>query len=305
MLQGGYPQENNFSEPSHGFGSNMVKQEKESPSDQTWGNKYEKPRQYRNSIGTIYIPGNSSTNANLVPLGSKSRSTRGGDNKSEKDKWHADPQARSSVEREKLWERGRAEKERQLRELQEKQAKVQPCDREAEDDSWQEWLDALEDEKTKLEKLWRGGVIGVEEYSRRRRKLLDTKVENEVKLLEKLLLDGRIDVPEFQRRKNKLIIHQKVLESYLEENPGGAVSLGGNIKEKGFLDKKSPSNKEEYECFRRQHQLDEREKTLTPLWREQIVEEELKTREKKLLEEQKKLKEEELKKKLLEEQKKL
>merc|ERR1712013_881273 len=68
-------------------------------------------------------------------------------------------------------------------------------------------------------------------------------------------------------------------------------------KEKGFLDKKSPSNKEEYGCFRRQHQLDEREKTLTSLWREQIMEEELKTKEKKLLEEQKKLKEEELKNK--------
>ena len=125
VLQGRNSQENNLLEPSHGFGSNMVKQEKESPRNQTWENKYEKPRQYRNSIGTIYIPGNSSTNANLVPLGSKSRSTRGGDNKSEKDSWYADPQARSSVEREKLWERGRAEKERQLRELQGKQAKVQ------------------------------------------------------------------------------------------------------------------------------------------------------------------------------------
>ena len=153
MLQGRNSQEKNLLDPSHGFGSNMVKQEKESPSNQTWGNKYEKPRQYRNNI-----PGNSSTNANLVPLGSKSRSSRGGDS------WHADPRARSSVEREKLWERGRAEKERQLRELQEKQAKVQPGDRGAEEDScWQKWLDALEDEKIKLEKLWRGGVIGVEE----------------------------------------------------------------------------------------------------------------------------------------------
>ena len=134
MLQGRNSQENNLLESSHGFGSNLVKQEKESPRNQTWENKYEKPRQYRNSIGTIYIPGNSSTNANLVPLGSKSRSSRGGDNKSEKDSWYADPQARSSVERERLWERGRAEKERQLRELQGKQAKVQPGDRGAEDD---------------------------------------------------------------------------------------------------------------------------------------------------------------------------
>ena len=114
----------------------MVKQEKKSPSNQTWGNKYEKPRQYRNNI-----PGNATTNANLVPLGSKSRSSRGGEGRSEKDSWSTNPQARSSVEREKLWERGRAEKERQLRELQEKQAKVQPGDRGPEEDSfWQKWL---------------------------------------------------------------------------------------------------------------------------------------------------------------------
>ena len=84
MLQGRNSQENNLLEPRHGFGDKMVKQEKESPSDQTWENKYEKLSQYGNNI-----PGNSTTNANPVPLGSRAqlRSSRGGDNKSEKDSW--------------------------------------------------------------------------------------------------------------------------------------------------------------------------------------------------------------------------
>merc|ERR1712088_1195756 len=47
------------------------------------------------------IPGNSSTNANLVPLGSKSRSSRGDDGKSERDSWYADPEARSVEDRQK------------------------------------------------------------------------------------------------------------------------------------------------------------------------------------------------------------
>merc|ERR1719322_1566909 len=61
----------------------------------------ERSRERSNKPKKRDIPGNSSTNANLVPLGSKSRSSRGDDGKSERDSWYADPEARSVEDRQK------------------------------------------------------------------------------------------------------------------------------------------------------------------------------------------------------------
>merc|ERR1711971_1084603 len=72
--------------------------------------------------------------------------------------------------RERFWEKGRAEKEKQLRELQLQQMggrSARGADHEGlggkvcsnEESSGRRWLHALEEEKERLTKLWRGGAI--------------------------------------------------------------------------------------------------------------------------------------------------
>merc|ERR1719234_1713640 len=108
-------------------------------------------------------------------------------------------------------------------------------------------------------KLWRGGVIRDEEYLRRKRNLLDEKVEEEIRSLEKLLIGGAIGLEEFERRKGKLIEHKRLLESYQDGFPGDAVhqvhqamNMGQGIWENA----REKSKKEEGESFlRRQQEL--------------------------------------------------
>merc|ERR1719234_1444730 len=105
-------------------------------------------------------------------------------------------------------------------------------------------------------KLWRGGVIRDEEYLRRKRNLLDEKVEEEIRSLEKLLIGGAIGLEEFERGKGKLIEHKRLLECYQDGFPGDAVhqvhqaiNMG-----QGFWDNAREKNKleEEEEFLRRQ-----------------------------------------------------
>ena len=209
------------------------------------------------------------------------------------------PQSSADVAaRERFWEKGRAAKEKQLRELQLQQMEgrsARGVDHGGlggevwsdEESSWLRWLRALEEEKVRLTKLWRGGVIRDEEYMRRKRKLLDEKVEEETRSLEKLLIGGGIGVEEFQRRKGKLIEHKRLLESYQDGFPGDAVQKAINMGQGILENAREKSKQEEEEEFLRR-QLNEKEKMMSSLWRDRFqMEEEFKLREEKLLVEQK------------------
>ena len=236
--------------------------------------------------------------------------------------------------RKRLWEKGRVEKEDQLKELQLPQMEGRfngggAGNEErglggevvsAEDSCWRKWLLALEEDKKRLMKLWRGGVIRHEEYLRRKRKLLDEKVEEETRLLEKLLIGGSVEVEEFRRRKEKLNVHKSLLESYQDELPGDMA--GHHVINEGqetFKNAKDRNNeywrrkkaalwrdeaanqensawenigksKAEDDHLRRQQDLDEKEKMLSALWRDRVqMEEDWKVREGRLIEEQKKI----------------
>ena len=149
--------------------------------------------------------------------------------------------------------------------------------------SWRRWIRALEEEKDRLTKLWRGGVIMDEEYMRRRRKLLDEKVEEETRSLEKLLIGGGIGIEEFQRRKGKLIVHKRWLESYQDGFPGETTHKEINTGRGIWENTRGIKNQEEVEFLRRQQ-----ENMMSTLWRDRVqMEKEFKLREKRLLEEEK------------------
>merc|ERR1719234_2618469 len=120
-------------------------------------------------------------------------------------------------------------------------------------------------------KLWRGGVIRDEEYLRRKKKLLDEKVEEEIRSLEKLLIGGALGLEEFGRRKVKLIEHKRLLESYQDKFPGDgvlqAINIGQGIWENAREEKKQ---EEEEEFVRRQQELNEKEKMMSTLWQDRI-----------------------------------